>query len=225
MFDTVSSSTGTTSSAPQAAQSQKKLAEDLNQFLTLLTTQLKHQDPLDPMDATEFTSQLVQFASVEQQIYANANLEKLLSVQQTSQLGALVSYIGKDAEAKGDEVTLTGGKAEFTYELAANAQETTITIRDSTGSVVYFTGGETDAGKHSFAWNGKDNFGFAQDDGVYTVTVSALDRDGNPIDVTQTVFGRVTGVTQDGSQAYLYVGDVPVKMEDILAVKEATATQ
>ena len=63
----------------QAAVAQKKLDEDLNRFLTLLITQLENQDPLDPMDASEFTSQLVQFASVEQQISQNSNLEKLLA--------------------------------------------------------------------------------------------------------------------------------------------------
>lgn len=80
-------------SATKATLAQDKLEKDLNQFLNLLVTQLQNQDPLEPLDANEFTAQLVQFASVEQQIYQNSNLEKLVGMQQTSQVGSMVNYL------------------------------------------------------------------------------------------------------------------------------------
>src|SRR5512134_982091 len=103
--------TGTTTldgsnSGSQSAASGEKLQEDLNRFLNLLVTQLQNQDPLDPMDANEFTSQLVQFASVEQQIYQNANLEKLLNVTENGQVAAMVDYLGAIAETSGNAFPL-----------------------------------------------------------------------------------------------------------------------
>ena len=85
----------------KSSESSDKLEEELGRFLNLLVTQLKNQDPLDPLDANEFTSQLVAFAGVEQQIFANANLEKLLKLEQTNQISALVDFIGRFLRQRG----------------------------------------------------------------------------------------------------------------------------
>ena len=82
----------------KSAEASAKLEDDLNRFLNILVTQLQNQDPLDPLDANEFTSQLVQFASVEQQIYQNSNLEKMLNLQETSQISDMVDFIGNKVE-------------------------------------------------------------------------------------------------------------------------------
>ena len=148
----------------KAAADSAKLNEDLNRFLNLLITQLKHQDPLDPVDSTEFTSQLVQFASVEQQIKTNANIERMLTLQQASQVADMVNFIGTTVEAKGNEVPLENGKAEFTYEFATNADNVTITIRDASGLTVYSQDGETSSGKHTFIWDGKSAGGVQNSD-------------------------------------------------------------
>ena len=122
--------------------SRQKLAEDLDQFMTLLVTQLKYQDPLDPMDPNEFTSQLVQFASVEQQIHGNANLEQMLDLQKTSLLATVVGYIGAEIDVTGDQMPLLDGKAQADYTLSDDVEDTTITVTDSNDRVVYFTKGE-----------------------------------------------------------------------------------
>ena len=96
----------------QSSQAKAKLEDDLNQFLNLLVAQLQNQDPLDPLDANEFTSQLVQFASVEQQIFQNSNLEKLLNLQETSQISQMVDFINNRTL---DPVVMY--MFEFTYEL------------------------------------------------------------------------------------------------------------
>jgi len=113
-------STSNAVAGTQSADDQARLEEDLNQFLTLLVTQLENQDPLDPMDSTEFTSQLVQFASVEQQIKQNTNLEQLVGLQQNNQISSMVNFIDKLVEVEGQSIPLEDGQAEFTYTLPVN---------------------------------------------------------------------------------------------------------
>jgi flagellar basal-body rod modification protein FlgD len=198
-----------------------KLNEDLNRFLNLLVTQLKNQDPLDPMDSTEFTSQLVQFASVEQQINTNANIEKMLNLQQVSQVADMVNFIGTTVEAKGNEVPLEDGGAEFTYEFGSNADDVTITIKDASGLTVFSQNGETSSGKHTFVWDGKSAGGVQNSDGAYTVTVNALDVQKKVLDVEQTVLGRVTGAGAEDGIVTLFLGDIITSMEKVLSVKES----
>lgn len=213
---------GGTSAAAALSESEtskQKLAEDLDQFLNLLVTQLKHQDPLDPMDPNEFTSQLVQFASVEQQIQGNEHLENMLALQQTSLLGTAVGYIGTQVEVTGNKVPFENGAARADYELPSRSESTTINVTDSTGKVVFFTSGDTQPGKHSFEWDGKDNFGFPLSDDIYTVTVSALDSDGDAVNVAQTITGTVTGVSIENGVATLDLGGAEYKVDDVLSVR------
>ena len=204
----------------RAATDQQKLDEDLNRFLNLLITQLQNQDPLDPLDANEFTSQLVQFASVEQQIYQNANLEKLVTGQQNTQVAAMVSYLGTTIEAAGDTMALENGKAVMTYALGENAHETTIAVKNASGEVVAVATGETTTGRHTFEWDGRDSDGAPVADGPYTVEVSAQRSDGSFVDVSTTVFGRVTGASIDDNGVVLSLGEVNVPMESILRVEQ-----
>lgn len=220
MLDPITTTGTGSGEASKSEQSKKKLAEDLDQFMNLLVTQLKNQDPLDPMDPNEFTSQLVQFASVEQQIQQNANLERMVELQQTSLLGTVVGYIGSTLEARGNTMPLENGKAEAGYTLLGRAESTTITVENDAGQVVYFTDGETESGSHTFQWNGTDNFGFPVPDGTYKVTVSATDAEGDPIDVEQTVTGIVTGVSMDNGEAILSMGDAEFTVDDIVAIRK-----
>lgn len=205
----------------QSAASKAKLDEDLNKFLSLLVTQLQNQDPLDPMDATEFTSQLIQFAGVEQQIFQNSKLEQLLRLQETNQVASLVDLIGKNVEAEGRKVPLENSKAEFTYIIPANARKATITITDSSGLNVFTTEAITTAGKQTFSWDGKSSSGVQQDDGAYNVLVSGTDVRGNLLDIKHTVFGRITGVGIDDGVLSLSMGeDISYEQDKVLSVKE-----
>jgi flagellar basal-body rod modification protein FlgD len=213
-------SDSTAAAGGQAATDQQKLDDDLNRFLNLLITQLQNQDPLDPLDANEFTSQLVQFASVEQQIHQNANLEKLVAGQQNTQVAAMVSYLGTTIEAVGDTVALENGKAMMTYGLGENARETTIAVKNASGQVVAVATGETTSGRHTFEWDGRDSEGTPLADGPYTVEVSAQRSDGSLLDVSTTIFGRVTGASIEDNGVVLSVGAVNVPMESILRVEQ-----
>ncbi len=218
------SSSASVDPTSKSGQSQVKLEEDLNRFLNLLITQLKNQDPLDPLDATEFTSQLVQFASVEQQIQQNANLEKLINLTQVSQVSSMVDFIGTTVEATGQDFPLENGEAKFTYTLDAGADKTTIHIVQN-GLTVFSTSGETDAGKHTFTWDGRDKNGVTLSDGTYTAVVTAQDRQGKLLTVEHSIFGRVTGAGAENGVVTMFLGDIQVGLDQILSVHETeTAT-
>lgn len=222
-----SGSTSNSSSTSQSAQSQAQLQGQLNQFLTLLTTQLKNQDPLNPMDSTQFTSQLVQFASVEQQIYQNANLEKILKAQQSTQTSSLINYIGTTVEVTGKKVPLENGNASFTYTMPSNAKQASITITDQSGNTVFQQDADLTQGKHTFNWDGKDKNGNQLADGTYNVLVSGTDYSGKLLDISQTVFGKVTGASvnsSDGSTQLTLGNDITANYSDVLSVKETPSS-
>lgn len=215
------SDSATTTGTGQSGQSQAKLEEDLNRFLNLLVTQLKNQDPLDPMDSSEFTSQLVQFASVEQQIYQNANLEKLLKLQEAGQTSTMVDYIGMTVEVEGKTLPLENGQAEFTYTMPAGARSANITITDENGVTVMKRDADTDPGKHTFEWNGEKDNGGTATDGTYNVLVSGLDHNGELLQINHTVFGRVTGASaENGFPVLTLAGDIPADLSKLISVKE-----
>ena len=184
-------STGTTASG--VAQTQ--LNTDFDQFLRLLTTQLQNQDPLSPMDTNEFTSQLVQFSQVEQQIKTNSNLENLLAMQTLNMTALGVSFIGKFVEVDGNTFTAQGDTdTTLSYFLPAAASSGALTIKDADGKVVYSTDIEKTAGRHDLTWNGLDKDGQPVPTGEYTVTVTALGSENQSLSVTTSVPGYVTGL-------------------------------
>jgi len=217
------SAASTTEPTTASGTAKEKLDNDLNQFLTLLTTQLKNQDPLDPMDSTEFTSQLVQFASVEQQIYQNSNLEKLVSYQETNQVSSMVNFIDKKVQVDGTNLPLENGQAEFTYTMPAGAKSASIIIRDPSGLSVYEQDADLSQGEHQFTWNAQASNGGTAPDGAYQVTVTGLDNQGEILEISQTVFGRVTGIGIDNGETTLFMGDIEVPQAKVLAVKQPSS--
>ena len=203
-------------------QAGNQLSADMNTFLTLLTTQLKYQDPLDPMDTAEFTNQLVQYSSVEQAIQTNSKLDNLLSLN-ISNLGAqAVSYIGKVAQVMGDVMPLENGHAKATYTLDKNVESAVVLVKDLNGKVVYSEQAKIVAGTHDFVWNGKDSNGTQLEDGAYQIEVTTKVGQGeSPANVTTTIFGKVTGVASDSKGVYIGLGDaVTAGLGDILTVRD-----
>ncbi len=198
-----------------------KLAETFDNFLQLLTTQLRYQDPLEPLKSAEFVGQLVQFSQVEQAISTNKNLERLLSLQQGNLISVGLGYIGKTVEADGNAAPLTGGKAEFSYTLQANATATTIAIANAEGKVVFSSTGKTGAGRHSFVWDGLDNNGDEVPEGAYRFLAGALDENGKQIGTSTTATARVTGIENGENGLLLLFGNIKVPFDKILSVRES----
>src|SRR6187551_955592 len=122
--------TGTGTSAVSGALDNVEIASNFTTFLQLLTTQLKNQNPLDPLDTNQFTQQLVQFAQVEQQMNTNTQLQTLVSLQQTAQSTAALSYVGSTVVVDGSTSSLVNSQASWNLNVAKPATAT-VTIRDA----------------------------------------------------------------------------------------------
>jgi flagellar basal-body rod modification protein FlgD len=170
------------------------LAGNFQTFLTLLTTQLQNQNPLDPLDTNQFTQQLVQFAGVEQQLKTNDQLTSLVSLQQTAQSTQALGFVGKTAVVDGSTTNLVSSAATWNLSVPTNSN-VAITIANSTGQNVFSGTYPVTAGDNqAFAWDGKGNDGTQWSDGKYTMTATALDASGNPVAVSTQIRGVVNSV-------------------------------
>jgi flagellar basal-body rod modification protein FlgD len=189
-----------TETQSEAAGSRTRLSDNYDTFLVLLTAQLQNQDPLAPMDSTQFTQQLVQFSQVEQQIRTNEQLEGLVGQYQAASAGAALSYLGKDAIIEADETYLAGGEANWAYRLPETATDLTITVRDASGRKVYeTTTAERGAGEHLFTWDGTKTNGETAADGVYTIAIEAENAAGTAITPSVSVRETIMGVDFSGT--------------------------
>ena len=211
-----------------SSSSANQLAQNFDTFLTLLTTQLKNQDPTSPMESDKFTDQLSQFAQVEQGIQSNKNLEDLLAMQgQQRQLSAL-SYVGAEIEAVGDtNWREEGEELTYKYNVSPQVPRLQLQIQDQSGATIYSEELTDVSGLQTFTWDGKNNNGVEQDPGAYTLVVSPmaangdsfLDEDGDPASVAIGIVGTVDSVDIDDSDIYLRMGDVSVPFSTLTNVK------
>ena len=176
--------TSTTTGAAVSATGVDKdtLAGNFQTFLTLLTTQLKNQNPLDPLDTNQFTAQLVQFAQVEQQLKSNDQLSTLVSLQKTAQSTAALEFVGKTVAVDGTTAPLADGAATWSLVVPKPATAT-INIKSATGQTVYTGSYSMNAGRQPFVWDGKDASGLQWPDGNYTIAITAQDASGQPVAV------------------------------------------
>lgn len=215
MASGISSIASTASSASASGTSSQAIAGNFQQFLTLLTTQLKNQNPLDPMDTNQFTQQLVQFAGVEQQLKTNDRLDSILTNSKASASATASSFIGKTVTADGTKSQLSDGSAAWTLTPARAASKATITISDAKGNVVATKSTTLTAGSQSFVWDGRGASGISQADGTYSIKVDAQDATGSTIAVDTAVSGTVTSVDLSGSEPVLAVGSAKLLLSSV----------
>jgi flagellar basal-body rod modification protein FlgD len=184
---------------------------------------LQNQDPLSPMDTTQFTQQLVQFSSVEQSIRQNQNLETLISFQKNAQSANAVSYIGKSVEMSGDKVGLVAGEGVVTYTLPEEANRTVINIYDKDGKLVKRLEGTNSRGQNAVEWNGRSDTGAQLPDGDYRVEVVPSDFAGRALRVNTALSGNVTDVHFVDGSTLLTVNGVRLPLSQLKAVRSTPA--
>jgi len=205
-------------SAAEAAQT--RLSSDFDDFLLLLTTQLQNQDPLEPLDASEFTNQLVQFSNVEQAIATNQNLETLITATTSQNDNGLLGYLGKTVVAETNLASLSDGSASWLYDIGANSETTRLTISDLSGNTVATVEGSNDAGIHELQWDGRNSSGSPVADGLYVLSVEAFTADGATIATTSYARGLATEIDRTGANALIKIGTLPIDPSTVLAVQD-----
>jgi flagellar basal-body rod modification protein FlgD len=188
------STTGTKpSSAVSTALDNTEIASNFTTFLQLLTTQLKNQNPLDPLDTNQFTQQLVQFAQVEQQMKSNDQLSSLVSLEKSAQASTALAYVGATVVVDGSTAALSNGSA--TWNLNVTKPSTaTITIKDSTGQNVFTGTAGVNPGTQTFTWDGRGNDGRIWPSGNYTLTATAVDASNQSVAISTEVQAVVDSV-------------------------------
>ncbi|WP_346910114.1 flagellar hook capping FlgD N-terminal domain-containing protein [uncultured Roseibium sp.] len=211
----VSSATSASGTSASSAASDS-LMGNYDLFLSILTTQVQNQDPLNPMDSSEYTTQLVQYSSVEQSIQTNKYLEQLVSSMAANQASSYVNYLGSTVTASGSTAMLEDGNANWSYNVAEDATGT-VTIKNSNGATVYSGDVSLAKGTGTYSWDGLGSSGNSPD-GAYTISFDLKNSAGNSILAKTEVSGKVDEVDLSGDTPYLKVGNVSIPVTSVQSV-------
>jgi flagellar basal-body rod modification protein FlgD len=195
-----------------------------NDFLNLLVTQLRYQDPMNPMQDQEFVAQLAQFSQLEQLESMSQSLDTSTQVNylmsQTIANTMATTLIGKTVVAEGANLNLTQGKpVSMSYNLAADAANVTIKVLNDKGAVVRTIDlSDKATGNNTYTWDGRDNNGSSLADGEYSYEVTATTKTGETITSSKRIIGPVDAVKYIDGKAYLTVGSYKVDMSTIIEI-------
>jgi flagellar basal-body rod modification protein FlgD len=198
----------------------QQIAGNFDEFLQILTTQLQNQDPLDPMDTNSFTQELVEFASVEQQIDTNTNMQTLISLQQATTDVAALQLVGSTVTVSGNTAALANASnSPATWTLnSPSAATANVSITNSSGQTVFTGTTSLNAGTQTYTWNGQGSNGVTWPDGNYTLSISATGANGQAVTVSPQVQGVVSAVNTSANPPTLTVGGQTVPLSSILSI-------
>lgn len=216
-------STPTTASASATTSSDiSALSNNYQMFLQLLVTQLQNQNPLDPTDPSQFTSQLVQYSSVEQQIKANSTLADLKTMFAVQSALSFVGYVGKTVTVDSSTTEFKNGSATWNFNGSAASDKATIEIRDASGNLVYTTTEDLASGDGKFVWNGETTDGTIAPVGSYTISISGADANGKAVTYKSELTGLVDGLDFSGTTPMLSISGQLISAYLVKSVKQAS---
>jgi flagellar basal-body rod modification protein FlgD len=210
------------STAIAGATDKATIAGNFQTFLTLLTTQLKNQNPMDPLDTNQFTQQLVQFAQVEQQLRQNDQLATLVALEKTAQSTTALAFVGQTVTVDGKTAALAGGKATWSFNVPKPVSAT-ISIANATGQTVYTGAFTMSTGAQNFQWDGRDNAGTQWPAGNYTMSITAKDAGGQTVSVPTEIQGLVDSVDLTVNPPTLSIGGQNYTLDKVKRVVRAGA--
>ena len=193
------------------------LASNFQDFLSLLTTQLKNQDPTTPLDTNQFTQELVQFTSVEQQINTNSSLAQLIQMTQTGQVLQSTAVVGHKVEVNSSSMALQGGSGTLRFQ-AATAGPVNIALFDSAGAQIASAQVNATQGSNDWSWNGTGSNGSSYPDGAYKAAVASLSSTGTTTALPFTIIGKATSVQADGTSLDIDLGSSVFKLSDLKSI-------
>ncbi len=210
------SNTSTTNST--ITNSKTGIANNFDQFLSLLTTQLKNQSPLDPLDANQFTQQLVQFAGVEQQLRTNETLTSLLTANKVSNATAALGFVGANVTVDRKGSPMQDGQVKWLMN-APRAGTASVSIKDKDGNTVHVGSKTLTAGEQEFTWDGRLPNGSRAADGEYTISVSGVDTARQVMEVKTHMLARVDSVDVSGNTPTLKIGRLDLALTDVKTIR------
>src|SRR5579862_3404373 len=213
---------GAQTAQASATAGSQQLAGNFDLFLQLLTTQLQNQNPLNPLDTNQFTQQLVEFASVEQQVNMNTNLQTLIALQHTAEATSAMQLIGLNATVKSNTAVLsnaTGSPATWTFSVPSPATGQ-LSITNASGQTVYAGTVTLNPGNQTYTWNGQGNNGTTWPDGNYTMSINATGANGQPVTITTEIKGTITGVDLSQDPPQVVIGGQDYSLSAIEALSK-----
>lgn len=212
----------TISNATSAASTGASLGQD--DFLRMLIAQLENQDPLNPQEATEFSSQLAQFSSLEQEIAMRTSLDRISATLSNGDKGTAIELIGREVIAQTPQFELKGEPTTLRFDLAGATDTTILEIRDSGGTVVHTSNlGANPSGVGEFRWDGLGSTGIPLPNGVYSFEVLGSS-DLMPVSATALTQGRITGADVSGGDPALRIGEIVIPLSGVREVRDSSAS-
>lgn len=205
------------SSSTEDSTALQQTATDFQTFLTLLTTQLKNQDPLNPTDSTEFVAQLATFSGVEQQVRTNDQLEKIYDALGGGASAGLAAWIGTEVRAAA-QASFSGEAVSILATPAEGADKAVMTVTDDFGKTVAQV--EVSPTATSLSWDGKNAFGETQPDGLYSFEIASY-KDGELLETHPgEVFAKVAEVRiEDGAPVLMLEGGAKAAVDSVTALR------
>jgi flagellar basal-body rod modification protein FlgD len=209
--------------AVKQKDSKRKNELGKDDFMKLMSAQLKYQDPISPMKNEQMAAQLAQFSALEQMVNLNTNVEKLAAGQKPSEHMIAASLIGKRVTTDSNVLSLEKDtQPEIGFNVPTDAQSLNVAVVSARGEVVReFDLGEMKSGQQSVRWDGKNGKGQSQPIGEYTYKLTGLDKDGKPMQFASDSAGVVTGVTFEGGKSLLLVDGKKVPIDKIGKIEDA----
>ncbi|MEQ1795928.1 MAG: flagellar hook assembly protein FlgD [Nitrospira sp.] len=221
---TIGSATTQTASSPttgglaDAMSGNQKMGQ--NDFLKLLVTQLKNQDPLKPMDNTSFVAELAQFSQLDQSTKQVQLLEKSIAQQTDSMQYTLLPMVGRNVQVEGSLIDLKGGPATLTYALERDTSTVRVTIQDQQGRAIRTLDlGSQTSGKQQVQWDGRNQNGVLMPNGMYQYQVMAKDSRGGTVTAAPSSTLTISGVRMVDGIPQLAAGDYVIDRKDIVELR------
>lgn len=183
--------------------SSQMINSDYQVFLKLMTEQMRNQDPLAPMDATQFVTQLAQFSQVEQSIRTNSKLDDLMTAISSISSRSSLALIGRNIEVAGSVLNLEDGEVDFSFAVQGEPAKVRYTILNSAGHPIRTETVVYGGGRQSVTWDGLNDQGEMQEDGTYAVVVEAIDAEGNQLPTATFVTEKIKQIIQEGGRTVL----------------------
>ncbi|MDR3669339.1 MAG: flagellar hook assembly protein FlgD [Holophaga sp.] len=185
----------TSGSSSSSSSSGSKTTMGQDAFLSLLVTELQHQDPTSAQDPNTMITQMAQFSTLEQQTNTNTLLTNMQGQVSALYQAESTSLIGTDVQVTNSSLKLSGGTASIGIAMPSDAAKVAITVKNASGqTVATLNPGSMSAGDQVVKWDGKGTNGSHEPDGTYTVSIAAVDASGNPVAATTTSSATVTAV-------------------------------